>query len=779
MTNRGFQRLLGLMAGACLAAVIGLSAAGAAAYVGANRMVVHTLLVQDRISDWAVALLEAQAAMRGYALSQDERFLGPYEAGVRREHKVAASLRRLIVDGDAQLQNIEDTDRDAEASLGRMRDLVALVQAGHRDEAVARVATGDAERVVGAFRADIGRMHAEEARQLASRRSAATLRAAVAFSGGLLLCVLSSGLLALAWTRSVRLETERVAGQAERRQRERVELMNSITASLARAATPDDVASAVVGRGAATIGAQRGAIWMVSAEGRELTLIHAERYGDEVRRCFAVVPVSSPLPAAHAVRTTRSVWIDCPQTYATRFPEAEAMTRSLEGAGRGAFFCLPLRADGRSIGCLSFEFDRPRAFDEEERQFIESIAEQCAQALHRAALLREAQEANRLKDEFVATMSHELRTPLNAILGWATLLLRSRGGEVARGLEVIERNARTQVLLIEDVLDVSRVITGKLRIESKPIDDLAEVVRSALSVVVPAAAAKGIVLQSELGSVPCAVLGDVDRLRQVCWNLLSNAIKFTPRGGRVEVLLRSAGSEAEIVVSDTGRGISPDFLPYVFQRFRQADSSTTRTEGGLGLGLAIVRHLVELHGGTVTADSRGRDQGSVFRVRLPVRVRVAPLSSARPALDPTPRNVARPLRQRLESLRIVACDDDPDTLEILAATLSAEGASVAVAGTAAEALRLVRELHPDVLLSDIGLPVVDGYTLVQDLRSFPEAEGGRTPAVAITAYARPDDARKALAAGYQRHLTKPVDPGQLVAAITETLRGELESNARE
>jgi signal transduction histidine kinase/CheY-like chemotaxis protein len=472
------------------------------------------------------------------------------------------------------------------------------------------------------------------------------------------------------------------------------------------------------------------------------------------------------------------VWIDSPETYATRFSDA-AGARDATAAG-AAFFCVPLRADGRSIGCLWFDFDRSRTFDDEERQFIESISEQCAQALHRAALLREAQEANRLKDEFVATMSHELRTPLNAILGWATLLLRQRG-EVPRGLEVIERNARTQVRLIEDVLDVSRVITGKLRIEAKPIDDLVDVIKSALSVVVPAAAAKGIALQSDLGSEPCPVMGDADRLRQVCWNLFSNAIKFTPKGGRVEVRLTSGGSEAEIVVSDTGRGIAADFLPFVFQRFRQADSSTTRTEGGLGLGLAIVRHLVELHGGTVTAESGGRDQGALFRVRLPIRLHATAPASVRPPRN-APSNVvplSRAGRHRLESLRIVACDDDPDTRELLAAALSSEGASVVVAGSASEALKLVRELHPDVLLSDIGLPLVDGYTLVRDLRSFSDAEGGRTPAVAITAYARPDDARKALAAGYQRHLTKPVDPSQLVTAIVEMLRGDRESNASE
>lgn len=372
-------------------------------------------------------------------------------------------------------------------------------------------------------------------------------------------------------------------------------------------------------------------------------------------------------------------------------------------------------------------------------------------------------EANRLKDEFLATVSHELRTPLNAILGWTQMLLAGKVAQAAthRALETIERNARTQNQLIEDILDVSRIISGKLRLEVQPVD-LVTVIEAALDTVHPAAEAKGIRLTAVLDPEAGPVAGDSGRLQQVVWNLLSNAVKFTPKGGRVQVQLLRIDSHIEIVVSDTGVGISQALLPLVFERFRQGDGSSSRAYGGLGLGLAIVRHLVELHGGSVVAESAGEDQGTVFTVHLPLQaVRQAfSESGVRPPVEGSIDEAAR-----LEGVRVLAVDDETDSRELLETILSVSGAQVRTAATAQEALALLQSWRPDVLLSDIGMPGEDGYTLIKRVRELESQTTHRIPALALTAYARSEDRTKVLIAGYQAHLSKPVDPAELVAAV--------------
>ena len=383
----------------------------------------------------------------------------------------------------------------------------------------------------------------------------------------------------------------------------------------------------------------------------------------------------------------------------------------------------------------------------------------------------QAEIANRTKDEFLATVSHELRTPLNAILGW-TRMLRTGAVEprsLARVLETIERNARAQTQLVDDILDVSRIIAGKMRVNIRRID-LHAVARGALEAVRPAAEAKGVTLAAEFAEGSDDFCGDPDRLQQVIWNLLANAIKFTPRDGRVEMRVAKERSEAVIVVRDTGIGIAADFLPHVFDRFRQADSSITRAQGGLGLGLAIVRHLVEVHGGTVEARSEGDGKGAEFTVRLPVRaVVLQPLAEGR---EEAPEQVVAPSEppvappQLLAGVEVLVVDDEPDARELITAVLTSSGAAVRTAPSVDEAVRMLRERRPDVLLSDIGLPSEDGYALIRRVREIDKT----VPAAALTAFASIDDHKRALEAGFQAHVSKPVEPGDLVLLVASLAR---------
>ena len=365
----------------------------------------------------------------------------------------------------------------------------------------------------------------------------------------------------------------------------------------------------------------------------------------------------------------------------------------------------------------------------------------------------EALAANRAKDDFLATLSHELRTPLNAILGWATMLRSGRLSEQqrSRALDVIARSARTQADLIEDLLDVSRIVSGKMSVDMRQVH-LAGPIGAAVETVRPAAEAKGIKLETRLDTDP-PVLGDPDRLQQVAWNLLSNAIKFTPAGGCVTATLGRVGSDAVLRVEDTGIGIDAAFLPHVFERFRQHDSSTTRTHGGMGLGLAIVRHLVEAHGGTVRADSEGPGHGSTFVVTLPLQE--AETASAGRRGEPHERR--RAFSRDLAGLRALVVDDDADARDLIAEVLSASGAEVETASSAAEAILVLGGRKIDVLLADIGMPGTDGYGLLQDVRRHESEAVREVPAIAVTAYAREQDRLSAIAAGFQAHLPKPID----------------------
>jgi signal transduction histidine kinase/CheY-like chemotaxis protein len=394
------------------------------------------------------------------------------------------------------------------------------------------------------------------------------------------------------------------------------------------------------------------------------------------------------------------------------------------------------------------------------------------------------QRANQLKDEFLATVSHELRTPLNAMLGWARML---RGGSLdeptaARALEIIERNARFQAQIIEDLLDVSSIITGKLRLDVAAVE-LGAVIESAIDAVQPALDAKGIRLQVVLDPRAGSVLGDDGRLQQIVWNLLSNAAKFTPRNGRVQVSLERVNSQVEITVSDTGQGISPEFLPFVFDRFRQQDSTMTREHSGLGLGLAIVRHLVEMHGGAVSAYSEGEGKGATFKVKLPImiaqesgRYRTHSGRLEMPAIES--QMVFEP-SSALSGVRLLVVDDDPDARELLASILKQSGAELVTADSATQAIACYNTIKPDVLISDIEMPGEDGYSLIRKIRKIESEQGGWMPAIALTAHARAEDRVRALAAGYQSHVAKPVEPAELVATISSLTRRPFADGAKE
>jgi signal transduction histidine kinase len=406
---------------------------------------------------------------------------------------------------------------------------------------------------------------------------------------------------------------------------------------------------------------------------------------------------------------------------------------------------------------------------------VEDVTERRAAEAERTLLLRretaarqDAERANRLKDDFLATLSHELRTPLNAIVGWATIL-KTQPGDPAlaeRAVTVIERNARSQKQLIEDILDVSRVVTGKLGLVVAPVD-LCGVIEGALESVRPSAQAKQIALEVSCPPGLSGLEGDADRLHQVIWNLLSNAVKFTPAGGRVWVRAAREEGGVRLEVEDTGAGVDEQFLPHMFERFRQADSSSTRRHGGLGLGLAIVRHLVELHGGTVQAASPGPGLGTTFTVRLPfTQPRAAsPRESppAPPVASPGPAPSAMP--PRLDGVKVLVVEDEPDTLDLVATILRERGAEVQAVSSTREALDSLRRALPDVLLSDIGLPGEDGLALIRAIRALPAGAGGRLPAAALTAYAREQDRRQALQAGFQAHVAKPIQPQDLVQIV--------------
>ena len=399
-----------------------------------------------------------------------------------------------------------------------------------------------------------------------------------------------------------------------------------------------------------------------------------------------------------------------------------------------------------------------------DRALHELLAERDRLLESERAARSQAEHLSATKDEFLALLSHELRTPLSAILGWTQILRRKNpvSGDLSDGLEVIERNVRAQTQLVEDLLDMSRIISGQMRLDVQPIMPYASV-HGAVESVRPAADARGLRLEAILDPAAGPVSGDANRVQQVVWNLVSNAIKFTPKGGRVQVLLERSDSHIQIRVVDSGVGINPDFLPHVFERFRQADASTTRSYRGLGLGLSIVKHIVELHGGTVSVNSAGEGQGATFVVQLPLAVVRPLMRGVHPRLGQ--RVSLLPADADLSNIVVLVVDDEDDARELLRRLLSDRGATVVTAASAAEGLAAIEQQSPDVLISDIGMPEVDGYELVRRVRGRLAETGRRFPMIALTAFARSEDRTRALLAGFATHIAKPVDAAELIATV--------------
>ncbi|NML60935.1 PAS domain S-box protein [Massilia sp. RP-1-19] len=577
--------------------------------------------------------------------------------------------------------------------------------------------------------------------------------------------------------------------QALREESNVLELLNSTGAALASQRDLRSLLQTVTDAATGVSGARFGAFFYhgKDADGDLFTLYAlAGATPDEFER-FGY-PRATPLfgPSLRGEGVVRSDDITRDPRYGANsphfgVPEGHPSVRS--------YLAVPVIArSGEVLGSMFFGHPEPGIFTERTERIVGGIAAQAAVAIdntrlyeaarhaaeERKVLLEsersaraEAERTSQMKDEFLATLSHELRTPLSAILGWAQVLRRgSRNAEdLQRGLQTIERNARAQAQLIEDLLDMSRITSGKVLLDMQAVHP-SVFIDAAIETVRPAADAKNIRLEKDYHPDAGLIAGDPGRLQQVIWNLLSNAIKFTPRDGLVRIEVTPADGHIEISVADTGAGIQPEFISHVFERFRQADASTTRRHGGLGLGLAIVKHLIEQHGGTVGVDSEGEDHGARFTIRLPAAaLQPAPARADRVAFSPLPPHTPELLLRDLSGVHVLVVDDEPDARDLIRRILSDCNASVATAGSASAALAAFRETRPDVLVTDLGMPDVDGFELLARVRSLGPAAGGDLPAIALTAFARSEDRIRALESGFRAHIAKPVEPSELIAIV--------------
>lgn len=570
-----------------------------------------------------------------------------------------------------------------------------------------------------------------------------------------------------------RQNTEQALRSSETRYRAlatRTTRLHGLTAALSEAVTMDAVANAVVRQGNVVVGATSGSVSLCVENGAAFAPLHAESYGRPVKDA-ARLAVEAGLCEADAIRGGEPIFI-------ASWDEArELYWRSAPAAADAAYVSsavLPLVVEAGPLGVLRFDFSVPVNFDSEYQALLVSVAQHCTQAIDRARLYdeaqnarRDAEEANRHKDEFLSIVSHELRTPLNAVLGWAAILQKGTTDKrlSARAIQSIHDNATRQAKLIDDLLDVSRIVAGRATLDFQEID-LADLISGVVEAFIPVAATGHVHLR--LSAVPHAsVRGDARRLEQVFFNLLSNGLKFTEDGGYIDISGAMIDGHVEVRVQDTGIGIAPEFLPYVFEPFRQADTGATRSYGGLGLGLSIAKQLVDAHKGTLSVESKGRGEGAAFTVRLPaIGVNAA---TRQERADPPADRQAPP---RLDGIRVLAVDDEPAAREIVEYVLAEQGAAVTMVASAAEAFDRLMRGEFDVLLADIAMPDEDGCALLRRIRACGHPRAAAIPAAAVTAHAREDERRDVMAAGFQLHLVKPIDPAELARAVDRLARRE-------
>ena len=553
----------------------------------------------------------------------------------------------------------------------------------------------------------------------------------------------------------------------------RTSRLYSLSAGLSEAVTAEALARVMVSRGKIVVGAAAGSVAILTDQGAAFEALYAEEYApfETPPKKYAAEPGRC---ATAAVASRQAVFVGSFVEWQEKYPLSASIAAD---GGYESVAALPLLTEGRVIGVVSFYFTAPVNFDDEYRALLTSVAQHCAQALERAYLYEaaerarsEAEAANRSKDDFLSTISHELRTPLNAILGWAAML---RSGSVdnartQRALEAIFNNATRQGRLIEELLDVSRIVAGRAVLDLQEVD-LGENIRGAVESMMPIAAAKGVELRFAQPA-DVRVVADPRRLEQVFLNLLSNAVKFTAAGGCVTIEIAPANGSMDIRVIDTGVGIDAVFLPHVFERFRQGNSSTTRAVGGLGLGLFIARHLIEAQDGSIRAESAGVDRGATFTVRLKAAAGAATRTPASAAAAPAAALDHREANPPLDGIRVLLVDDEEDSREMMASALETCGATVVAAASAQEAMRALARWHVDVMLSDIAMPDKDGYELIKEIRSTATTRIAGVPAAAVTACVRDDERQKALDAGFQMHLAKPVHPAALARAVAALAR---------
>lgn len=731
-----------LLAGIVLLGTLGAVAATQySEFTRATADIDHADAVTRAVDQLVSVLVDAETGYRGYLLTGNPVFLEPYRGVDGRARDGVVALTSLLADETSRRDDLSRLSALVDERLGEMASNIALNDQGRREEALASIRTANGKRLMDNIRLIGGTLKSEQRTRTANRSLQAASAARAARGFGIAAAVMVALLSIVGWAISRTMEARRL--ELVSATIARLEAERDATMSAADLAQSESFNRSLLDSSTDCIAVltATGDVAFLNQSG--LRLLHLPDDGAWQRMPFPALWPDHGAPAAAAMQTAMS---GGEGRFDASHEDAEGLRRWWD------VIVTPAKdATGRVTRLIATARDVTR-------QRLADVERQVLLASERAAR-SEAERAARIKDDFVSTLSHELRTPLNAILGWVGVLRQDRKPETLnKALEVIDRNSRRQSQMIDDLLDMGRILSGKMRLEVQRVE-LASVIEEAILSAQPSADAKGVRLLKTLGSA-AIVRGDPGRLQQVVWNLLSNAIKFTPRGGQVQVTLHKVNSHVHIQVSDTGSGIAPDLVSEVFERFRQADASTTRRHGGLGLGLSIVKSLVELHGGSVDAASDGENSGATFTVRLPLAL-ASSQSGHRVGVPVDP----LPLPISLAGLHVLVLDDEEDARDVVTRLLEDAGAKVIAAGSADDAERLLVEgLVPDVVVSDVGMPDRDGYDFIQAVRNMPPPL--RTvPAAALTALARLEDRKRALLSGFQTHLAKPVDPAELVATV--------------